>query len=92
MLSTAPSGHRSSFLWNPMVSLHTQKKRSVSSLGSCVCVLPSVFPFFLFFCRRLSPISYRRPLSVFPLRQLMENKITAIERGAFQDLKELERL
>lgn len=25
-------------------------------------------------------------------RQLMENKITTIERGAFQDLKELERL
>lgn len=72
--------------------LCTHKKRSVSSLGSCVCVLPSVFPFFLFFCRRLSPISYHRPLSVFPFRQLMENKITTIERGAFQDLKELERL
>lgn len=28
----------------------------------------------------------------FSFRQLMENKITTIERGAFQDLKELERL
>lgn len=69
--------------------LCTRKQKTVSSLGSCVCVLPLFFPFF---CRRLSPFSYHRPRSVFPFRQLMENKITTIERGAFQDLKELERL
>lgn len=91
MLSTVPSGHRSSFLWNPMVSLHTQKTLSQLSWFMCLC-LALRFPIFPFFCRRLSPISYHRPLSVFPFRQLMENKITTIERGAFQDLKELERL
>lgn len=37
-------------------------------------------------------LSLSHMLSVSFLRQLMENKINAIERGAFQDLKELERL
>lgn len=71
----------------------TQKKKKLSQLSWFMCLCLALrFPIFPIFCRRLSPISYRRPLSVFPLRQLMENKITAIERGAFQDLKELERL
>lgn len=85
ILSSAPSAHLSSFLWNPTVSLH-------NPLGQLSCSvrlsrLPYFHIFFLF-----SPISYCHSLLVFPLRQLMENKITTIERGAFQDLKELERL
>lgn len=74
--------------------LCTPKLKTLSQLSWFMCLcLASVFPLLLFFCcRRLSPISYHRPRSVFPFRQLMENKITTIERGAFQDLKELERL
>lgn len=41
--------------------------------------------FFFFFNSHTLPLC-------FSFRQLMENKITTIERGAFQDLKELERL
>lgn len=73
-----------------MVSVNAQAKNTQSAL--LVHVSVSCFRFPIFFCGRLSPISYHRPLSVFPFRQLMENKITTIERGAFQDLKELERL
>lgn len=48
VLSTAPSGHRSSFLWISMVSVHTQgKKHSVSYLGSRVCGLPAFYRFLL---------------------------------------------
>ena len=47
----------------------------------------------LFLSLSLRPISYCLTLSwCFSSRQLMENKISTIERGAFQDLKELERL
>lgn len=88
VLSTAPSGHRSSFLWIfDGVCAHTRKK-TLSQLSWFTCLwLACVLPFFA-----AVSVQFHRPLSLFPFRQLMENKITTIERGAFQDLKELERL
>lgn len=65
------------FLWPLKVSMH-------KSPCQCVCVSLSLSFFSL-----LLILSISRCLS---FRQLMENKITTIERGAFQDLKELERL
>lgn len=64
---------------------------TLSALTLCVSLSLS-FPPLLSFLFLLSN-SHSLTLSwCFSLRQLMENKITTIERGAFQDLKELERL
>lgn len=43
---------------------------------------------------KLKPLRWRHleARSVLHFSQLMENRISTIERGAFQDLKELERL
>lgn len=43
---------------------------------------------------KLKPLRWRHleAGSVLHFSQLMENRISTIERGAFQDLKELERL
>lgn len=60
---------------------------TLPALMLCVSLyhcLPPSSPFVESNCFTLSPC--------FTFRQLMENKITTIERGAFQDLKELERL
>lgn len=64
---------------------------TLSALTLCVSLSLS-FPPLMSFLFLLSN-SHSLTLSwCFSLRQLMENKITTIERGAFQDLKELERL
>lgn len=60
-------------------------------------VTPRLHIVSLFLCRnvhinlRSMPLDEINKMTLF-YRQLMENKITTIERGAFQDLKELERL
>lgn len=60
--STAPSGHRSSFLWISMVSVHKHTHTHTKSTQSALLVHVSVsclgfLHFFFFFGHRLSPIS-----------------------------------
>lgn len=80
--------HLASFLWN--LSVFSQLVLSTPLLYTCLSItlFPAISPPFSF-CL----VSSCLILSwCFSFRQLMENKITTIERGAFQDLKELERL
>lgn len=88
LLSVAPSSHLSPFF---LASYGFITQITLSALTLCVSLSLS-FPPLLSFLFLLSN-SHSLTLSwCFSLRQLMENKITTIERGAFQDLKELERL
>lgn len=67
---------------------HTNHPVSSHALCLSITLLPPLMSFLF-----LLSNSHSLTLSwCFSLRQLMENKITTIERGAFQDLKELERL
>lgn len=88
LLSLAPSSHLSSLFYS--ASHHVITQIALSALWwETLRVSPSLS----FFSLSLCPISYCLTLSwCFSSRQLMENKISTIERGAFQDLKELERL
>uniref|UniRef100_A0A4W3I7B3 Slit homolog 1 protein n=1 Tax=Callorhinchus milii TaxID=7868 RepID=A0A4W3I7B3_CALMI len=74
------------------VSVHRQSKLAVKSLGNTriKCAVnkgrPAPLVWVMFeICHCFTPCHLLH-------RQLMENQITTIERGAFQDLKELERL
>lgn len=64
---------------------------SLESHGVFAQVAPSALTLCVFYFLCLSVFSYSLSWC-FSFRQLMENKISTIERGAFQDLKELERL
>lgn len=77
--------HLASFLW---ISVFSQMVLSTPRLYTRLSITLSRANF--------PPCSFRLVSSCLILcwffRQLMENKITTIERGSFQDLKELERL
>ena len=88
LLSLAPSSHLSCLFYSASLRVITQI--ALSALWWETLLVSLSLSFFSF---SLCPISYCLTLSwCFSSRQLMENKISTIERGAFQDLKELERL
>lgn len=80
--------HLASFLWNLSVFSQMVLSTPLLYIRLSIALFPAISP----------PFSFRLVSSClilswcFSFRQLMENKITTIERGAFQDLKELERL